>query len=140
MNKPLILASLTAAVLLLGAKLSAAAEGAPPIPPEAAQHAAEVSKRTADQKAEIAARRKAAAKIKPVDINNASAGQLQKLPWITAADADKIIAGRPYQSKAWLVTKGVIGEGPYVAIKHLIIAGPIKKNAGQSAAPAAGKK
>jgi hypothetical protein len=29
---------------------------------------------------------------------------------------------RPYGSKVWLVTNGVIGEGPYTNIKHLIVA------------------
>ncbi len=137
MKKLLVIASLTIAVLSLGLNLSAAAEGAPQIAPEAASKAAELAKREAAIKANIAARRKAAAKIKPVDINNASAEQLQKLPYISAADANKIIAGRPYQSKAWLVTKNIIGEGPYVAIKHMIIAG--KPNA-KASVPTATQK
>lgn len=77
---------------------------------------------TAKNQAQIAERRKAMAKIKPVDINNASEQQLRKLPGIGAADAKRIIANRPYASKVWLVTNMVIGEGPYSNIKHLIIA------------------
>lgn len=77
---------------------------------------------TAKTKARIAERRKAAAKIKPVDINSASEQQLKKLPGIGAADAKRIIANRPYASKVWLVTNNVIGEGPYSNIKHLIVA------------------
>lgn len=77
---------------------------------------------TAKSKALIAERRKAMAKIKPVDINSANEKQLKKLPGIGDAEAKRIIAGRPYASKVWLVTNGVIGEGPYSNIKHLIIA------------------
>ena len=77
---------------------------------------------TAKSKARIAERRKANAKIKPVDINSANEKQLMKLPGIGEADAKRIIANRPYASKVWLVTNKVIGEGPYSNIKHLIIA------------------
>lgn len=75
---------------------------------------------TAKSKARIAERRKAVAKITPVDINSASEKQLKKLPGIGDAEAKRIIANRPYASKAWLVTNGVIGEGPYSNVKHLI--------------------
>jgi DNA uptake protein ComE-like DNA-binding protein len=77
---------------------------------------------TAKSKARIAERRKAMAKIKPVDINSANEKQLKKLPGITDAEVRRIIAGRPYASKVWLVTNGVIGEGPYSNIKNLIVA------------------
>lgn len=77
---------------------------------------------TPKSKARIAERRKATAKIKPVDINSASEQQLKKLPGIGDAEAKRIVASRPYASKVWLVTNGVIGEGPYANIKHLIIA------------------
>jgi len=135
MNKLATIAGLTIAMLLLGGKLSLAAEGAPQSGPEAAGKTIDISKREAAVKANIAARRKAAAKIKRVDVNSASAAQLMKLPYITAADADKIIAGRPYKSKAWLVTNGIIGEGPYTAISGLIKVGPPKKEE-QKGAPA----
>ena len=75
---------------------------------------------TPKSKSRIAESRKAMAKIKPVDINSASEKQLTKLPGISEADAKRIIAGRPYASKVWLVTNKVIGEGPYSNIKHLI--------------------
>lgn len=77
---------------------------------------------TPKSKARIADRRKAAAKIKPVDINSASLQQLKKLPGIGEVDAKRIIANRPYASKVWLVTNNVIGDGPYSNIKHLIVA------------------
>lgn len=77
---------------------------------------------TPKSKARIAERRKAVAKINPVDINSASEKQLKKLPGIGDAEAKRIVANRPYASKVWLVTNGVIGEGPYANIKQLIIA------------------
>jgi competence protein ComEA len=63
-----------------------------------------------------------AAKIKLVDINSASKAELKKLTGIDDARADKIIAGRPYLSKAHLVTRNVIPHGIYEQIKKQIIA------------------
>ena len=57
-----------------------------------------------------------------IDINGASKEQLNKLPGITDAFADKIIAGRPYSSKSNLVTRGVIPDGVYYALKGRIVA------------------
>ena len=57
-----------------------------------------------------------------IDINSASRAQLKTLPGIGDAEADKIIAARPYLSKADLVSKKVLGAGPYVSIKRQIIA------------------
>jgi DNA uptake protein ComE-like DNA-binding protein len=62
-------------------------------------------------------------KVKLVDINTASKAALKKLPGITDADADKIIANRPYGSKAWLVTHNVIPEKTYHGLSALIQAG-----------------
>lgn len=59
---------------------------------------------------------------KLVDINTAKKPELKKLPTITDELADKIIAGRPYASKSWLVTKKIIPDATYEAIKHLIAA------------------
>jgi DNA uptake protein ComE-like DNA-binding protein len=62
-------------------------------------------------------------KVKLVDINTANKAALKKLPGITDADADKIIANRPYGSKAWLVTHNVIPEKTYHGLSALIQAG-----------------
>ena len=78
-----------------------------------------------------ATEKKAPAKIKPVDINSAGKAELMKLQGIGDAEADRIIAGRPYLSKAHLVTRKVIPHGIYEQIKRQIIA--IQK-------PAASKK
>ena len=76
---------------------------------------------------------KAAQPVKPLDINSASKAELKKLPSIGDAEADKIIAGRPYVSKADLVTRNIIPEGFYVQIRRQIIAVP-KPDAARSAA------
>jgi competence protein ComEA len=64
----------------------------------------------------------AAQAVKPIDINSASRAQLKTLPGIGDAEADKIIAGRPYLSKADLATKNVLATGIVLSIKHRIIA------------------
>jgi DNA uptake protein ComE-like DNA-binding protein len=61
---------------------------------------------------------------KQIDINRASLEQLKALPGIGAAEAKKIIAGRPYVSKADLVSKKVLPEGLYISIRYRIIAIP----------------
>jgi competence protein ComEA len=59
-----------------------------------------------------------------IDINHASRERLQTLPGIGEAEAAKIIAGRPYTTKTDLVTKQILPEGSYAAIKYRIFAGP----------------
>jgi competence protein ComEA len=61
-------------------------------------------------------------KAKPVDINSASKAELKKLTSIGDAEADRIIAGRPYLSKADLVTRNIIPRGVYEQIRQQIIA------------------
>lgn len=60
--------------------------------------------------------------INAVDINNASKAELKTLPGIDDALAKKIIAGRPYLSKAFLVTRDIIPMGVYQQINKKIIA------------------
>jgi DNA uptake protein ComE-like DNA-binding protein len=59
---------------------------------------------------------------KLVDINGASRKELMTLPGIGGAEADKIIAARPFLTKAELVTKGVLPAGPYVSMKNKVVA------------------
>jgi competence protein ComEA len=118
----------TVAVLLLGSSLTWAIENKT----DSAQGAA--TKVDAAQKStnsDVGAKHKQAAKIKPVDINSASKAELIKLPGIGAAEADKIIAGRPFGSKAWLVTNNIIPLATYQALKHKIVCNLTKKEAAQ---------
>ena len=57
-----------------------------------------------------------------VDINSAGRKELMTLPGIGAAEADKIIANRPYLTKTELVTKGVLPTGPFLSLKHQVVA------------------
>lgn len=63
-----------------------------------------------------------AASAKLVDINSASRKELKTLPGIGDAEADKIIANRPYLSKTDLVGKNVLPIGPYLSLRNQIIA------------------
>ncbi|HJV96574.1 MAG TPA: helix-hairpin-helix domain-containing protein [Albitalea sp.] len=67
--------------------------------------------------------KKAKPPVRPViDINSASRKQLKTLPGIGDAEADRIIAGRPYLSKADLVSSKAIPAGTYLSIKRAIVA------------------
>jgi DNA uptake protein ComE-like DNA-binding protein len=69
-----------------------------------------------------AASQASAAPARLVDINSASRAQLKTLPGIGDAEADRIIAARPYPSKAKLGADKVVSDQTYFAIKGLIVA------------------
>jgi len=84
-----------------------------------------------------------------VDINSAGRKELMTLPGIGAAEADAIVAHRPYLTKTELVTKGVLPTGPFLALKHQVVAmqkfktvrgKPAPAKAGASTAAASGPK
>jgi len=97
--------------LVTGAGLSLAAGPGAASAPAPAGHASAASKKTAPAKP-----------VKLVDINSASRAELKTLPGIGDAEADKIVAGRPYFSKADLATKNVIPTGVYLSLKNRVIA------------------
>jgi len=109
----------------------------------AAEETVESSKESAvavKKKDKRAAKRQAAAKIKKVDINGASKDELMTLPDIGAAEADKIIAARPYGSKSWLATRNVLPQGTYDGLRGLVVAKQPFNDAAKNAALYEAKK
>ena len=73
--------------------------------------------------ASAAANKAAPAKpVKLIDINSASRKELKTLPGVDDAVATKIISNRPYLTKTELVSKAGLPVGPYVSLKHLVVA------------------
>ncbi|HET8747232.1 MAG TPA: helix-hairpin-helix domain-containing protein [Ramlibacter sp.] len=94
----------------------ALAADAPPRNAAAARPAA--SSKAAPPKAKAAAPQKAVL----VDINSASKQELKTLPGIADAEADRIIAGRPYLSKAHLQTRGIVSPLVFQGLRDLVVA------------------
>jgi len=66
-----------------------------------------------------------------VDLNRASRKELMTLPGIGAEEADRIVAHRPYLTKADLVTKNALALGPFLSIKRLVVAMPTTVSKGR---------
>ena len=107
---------------LLLAGLSASAQEGPEAQAPKARRAGATHR--AEAKAAAKARAKAAVLAKQVDINSASREALMKVPGVSRDIADKIIAGRPYLTKAHLVTRHILPEGVFFAIKDGLVAKP----------------
>ena len=129
MKHHFISVALTAAVLLLSAGLSVAAENTVYTPQPAASEA-----KVAPKIVHNNTRHKGSANTKLVDINGATRKQLKTLPGIGDAEAGKIIAGRPYGSKADLVTQNIISAGVYENLKKKVIAKQPYKDGAKNAA------
>jgi DNA uptake protein ComE-like DNA-binding protein len=70
---------------------------------------------------------KAMKKIVKVDVNSAEKEDLLEVKGIDDATADKIIAGRPYTSKAQLKSKGIVDAKTYKMISsHIVVKKPKK--------------
>lgn len=131
--------AVASAALLLGA-VSHAAQGdatSAPAPSTKAKTTSPTTRRASTQ-ADAASKSATAAKL--VDINSASPKELMTLPGISEADARKIVAGRPYGSKAHLVSRNIIDDASYQAISKLIIAKQPYKDGNKNAALYAPKK
>jgi DNA uptake protein ComE-like DNA-binding protein len=70
--------------------------------------------------------------VKLVDINSASLAELKSLPGIGQAEAERIVARRPYLTKGDLVLKQVLPTGPYMSLKNRVVAMPPKVSKARS--------
>jgi DNA uptake protein ComE-like DNA-binding protein len=107
------------ALMALGLSLLVAIPSlaAEPQPPKARQPDGVRSEQAATKKS-----KPAAAPVVLVDINSASREELKKLPGIGDAQADKIIAGRPYLSKAHLQTRNIVSPLVYQGLREQVVA------------------
>lgn len=60
--------------------------------------------------------------VRLVDLNSASKADLKSLPGIDDAAADRIVAARPYPSKAKLVAEQVISMELFLSLKDRVVA------------------
>ena len=117
MKRTLSVLTLLVATSALVASM-AFAQGAPAAAPATP---ATPAKTTAPAKSEKKMSSKAVA-APMIDINSASKEDLMKLAGIGDATADKIIAGRPYTSKAQLASKGIVTKAQYAKIRAHVTA------------------
>jgi DNA uptake protein ComE-like DNA-binding protein len=90
----------------------------------------ELKEKTAEATAEVKSDAKAVAegiregwnRNKPLDLNTATKEQLLSLPGISGAEADRVIAGRPYNEPGELVTRRIMPKTEYDKIADRVTA------------------
>ena len=74
-----------------------------------------------DAKAVAAGIREGWSRDKPLDLNSATRQQLITLPGVSGSDADKMIAGRPYDTPGQLVTRHILAKSEYDKIADRLV-------------------
>ncbi len=82
-----------------------------------AQATAEVKR---DARAVAAGIREGWSRDKPLDLNTATREQLLSLPGVTEAEADRVIAKRPYSEPGELVTRHIMPKSEYDKISDRV--------------------
>ena len=94
------------------------------------QNSQELKEKTAQATAEVKRDAKAVAegiregwsRDKPLDLNTATKAQLESLPGMSAAEADRVIAGRPYNEPSDLVKRHILPKAEYDKIADQVTA------------------
>jgi len=127
MKRSTLLSSLAVAAALSVPFVAVAQTGTTPSTPPASTPAAAPAKTTttttkaAKSSSTKSTSTKSAAHATKPDINSASKDDLMKVKGMTDADADKIIAGRPYKSVSDLKSKKIIDTATYNKVhSHLM--------------------
>ncbi len=105
-------------ILLLASLVSCIQPDNPQDLKEKTARATEDAKR--DAKAIAEGIREGWSRDKPLDLNTATKDQLQSLPGITSAEADRMIAERPYHDRAELVSRRILSKSQYDRIADLV--------------------
>ena len=75
-----------------------------------------------DAKAVVAGVREGWSRDHPLNVNTATKEQLMSLPGVTAAEADVVIEGRPYEDPSELVKRGILPKSNYDKIADRLTA------------------
>jgi len=75
-----------------------------------------------DAKAVAAGVREGWSRDKPLNVNTATKEQLITLPGVTGVEADRVIAGRPYDDPGQLVTRHILPKSKYDRIADRLVA------------------
>ena len=111
--------SVVAIVLLSGLVACSANQNPQELKENTARATAELK---VDAKAVAAGVREGWSRDKPLNVNTASREQLMSLSGVTGAEADGVIAGRPYDDPAQLVTSRILPKSKYDKIADRLTA------------------
>jgi DNA uptake protein ComE-like DNA-binding protein len=94
-------------------------QGSQDLKEQTAQATADVKR---DAKAVVAGISEGWSRDKPLDLNTATKDQLLSLPGVTAPQADRVIAGRPYNDPGDVVTRRIMPKTEYDKIADRVTA------------------